>query len=172
MPSHTFVTTTKETAWILDECLEPEGYTKKIPIKTRRILECMDRKFKKEPLPVMLDPKPRTIVLETLQELYTTYNVQAKTQAKINAHLSTYLRYFTHYDFCHEARLVTIMVFNIMLKSIETENEDLEDIEEQLFEEAEEEHGEDKGLEFLNDHETAFLALDFVLNPPTGLEIL
>ena len=172
MPSNTLVTTTKETAWILDDCLEPEGYIKKIPIKTKRILECMDRKFKKETLPVMLDPKPRAIVIETLQELYSTYKVLPKTQAKIAAHLSTYLRYFTHYDFCNEARLVTFMVFNIMLKAYETENEDIDDIEEQLLEEADEDQGSDKGLDYLNDHETAFLALKFVMNPPTGLEIL
>ena len=79
MPSNHLVTTTKETAWILDDCLEPEGYIKKIPIKTKRILECMDRKFKKETLPVMLDPKPRAIVIETLQELYSTYKVLPKT---------------------------------------------------------------------------------------------
>ena len=66
MPSHTFLTTTKETAWILDEPLEPEGYPKKTPIKPRRILECMDRKFKKEPVPVQLDAKSRKIVIETL----------------------------------------------------------------------------------------------------------
>ena len=59
-----------------------------------------------------------------------------------------------------------------MLKAYENENEDIDDIEEQLLEEAEEDQGSDKGLDYLNDHETAFLALKFVMNPPTGLEIL
>ena len=86
-----YVLTTKDTAWILDDSMEPETTHKPVTLRNQHQLKALERLVSQQGEPDVLESKCRRIVVETVKELFQAYPVLPQTQCRFLSTLQTYL---------------------------------------------------------------------------------